>query len=76
MDDYYYDYDEQNYDAYQDDLLEEDLAHHRQATFAVTWSACVVPSSLQILIYIRTFLLWNILYIITTQIGKKISSTR
>lgn len=72
MDDYYYDYDDHNYDdAYHDDLLEEDFAHRHQTTFAGTWSACMLPSFLQILRYIRTFLQWNILYIVTTQIGKK-----
>lgn len=70
MDDYYYDYDDHNYDAYHDDLLEEDFAHH-QTTFAGTWSSCVLPSCMQILSYIRTFLQWNILYILTTQIGMK-----
>lgn len=68
MDDYYYDYDDQDYDAYSDDLLEETAS---ALTFAATWSACVLPSCMQILTYIRTFLQWNILYIITTQIGKQ-----
>lgn len=65
MDDYYYDYDDHNYDAYHDDLLEEDFPSPQQ-----TLIACVLPSCMQILKYIRILLQWNILYIITTQIGK------
>lgn len=73
MDDYYYDYNEQFYDddsLYADDDAEDDhLGTGINQSFIDIFDACVYPSLMQISSYIGTFLLWNLVYRITTQTG-------
>lgn len=67
--DYYFEYDEEN-EFGDDDLLgEEYFSHNHHQSLADTWSSCVHPSFVQITAYIATFYLWNLLFVITTQIG-------
>lgn len=75
MDDYYYDYNEQYYEDdnfYADDEFDGDLGVsgiNTNQSFLEIFYACIYPSLMQISSYIGTFLLWNLVFRITTQTG-------
>lgn len=76
MDDYYYDYNEQYYedDNFYADDDSDDLGGaggiNTNQSFIEIFDACIYPSLMQISSYIGTFILWNLVFRITTQTGK------